>query len=202
MNIVSIPKLPESNLEKIIRNYKCVLDNAADDSAFLLFCLSVLEFNESLLSDTGVRILISYDIGMLLKELKPEKQDVLIKVALYFTICFVVTELFAGLCEFTNRKSADEAIDEFLSAALQQRALRVLKDYNTIINSIQKQFNEESCLKFGELRHTLFEHKIFASSTYKLPDLIPSCETEAEEKAIRDAMHYGREAKSRKTYDC
>lgn len=200
MNIVSIPKLPESNLEKIIRNYKCVLDNAADDSAFLLFCLSVLEFNESLLSDSGIRMLTSYDIGMLLKELQPEKQDVLIKVSLYFTICFVVTQLFAGLCEFTNRKSADERVDEFLSATLQQRALRVLKDYKTIIESIQKQFNEESCLKYGEMRHVLFNAKIFASSTYKLPDLIP-CESEAEGKAIRDALHYGREAKSRKTYD-
>ena len=200
MNIVSIPKLPESNLEKIVRNYKCVLDNAADDSAFLLFCLSVLEFNESLLSDTGIRILTSYDIGMLLKELKPEKQDVLIKVSLYFTICFVVTQLFAGLCEFTNRKSADERVDEFLSATLQQRALRVLKDYKTIIESIQKQFNEESCLKFGELRHALFKQKIFASSTYQLPALIPG--TEEEQRGIRDQLHHGREVYSRKpTYD-
>jgi hypothetical protein len=201
MNIVSIPKLPETNLEKIVRNYKLVLDNAADDSAFLLFCLSVLEFNESLLSDTGIRMLTSYDIGMLLKELKPEKQDVLIKVSLYFTICFVVTQLFVGLCEHVNRVTVDEAIDEFLSKTLQQRALKVLRDYNTIIQSIQKQFTEESCLKYGELRHALFEQKIFASTTYKLPDLIPPCESEAEEKAIRDQLFYGREAKSKKTYD-
>jgi hypothetical protein len=160
----------------------------------------VLEFNESLLSDTGIKMLTTYDIGMLLKELKPEKQDVLIKVSLYFTICFVVTELYCGLCEHVNRITVDEKIDEFLSASMQQRGLKVLRDYKTIIESIQKQFSEESCLKFGELRHALFEQKIFASSTYKLPDLIP-CESEAEEKSIRDQLHYGREAKSRKTYD-
>jgi hypothetical protein len=113
----------------------------------------------------------------------------------------VVTQLFAGLCEHVNRITVDDKIDEFLSKTLQQRALKVLRDYKTIIESVQKQFTEQSCLKFGEMRHLLFEQKIFASNTYKLPDLIPSCDSEAEEKAIRDAIHYGREAKSRKTYD-
>jgi hypothetical protein len=200
MNIIAVPKLPESNLEKIVRNHAAVLDNIADDSAFLLFCLSVMEFTDPLLSNIGIQMITTYDIGMMLKQVKPDNQEILIKVSLYFTICFVVTELYCGLCEHVNRIAVDEKIDEFLSSALQQRGLKVLRDYKTIIESVQKQFTEESCLKFGEMRHLLFEQKIFASKTYHLPPLIPG--SEEEQKGIRDQLHFGREAKSRKTYDC
>lgn len=186
-------------IQQIIANYEQVLALPDDDHSFLVFALSVLQVNEELITADGYRIL-TFPIKEMVKELYLKEQKTLVKLSLYFTLVYNVLVLFAGMIQNEIEHPFEGAdgtsgVNVFLSVDNQRRAMFFASNCKMIIICCQKWFNEDSALKFGELRHILFIKKVFASSTYRLPDLDPSCPDDEDYELIQHAMASAKEVK-------
>ena len=188
-----------NKIQQIIANYDRVLQLPDDDHSFLVFAMSVLQVNEEIIATDGYRVL-AFPVQDMINQLHLKEQKTLVRLSLYFTLVYNVLVLFAGMCQnelLNPYEGADgtSRVNMFLSEQNRDRAMFFAGNCKSIIDACQKWFNEDSALKFGELRHILFVKKVFASSTYKLPDLDPSCEDDEDYDMIRKAMKTGREIK-------
>jgi len=184
-------------IQTIISNYEQVLALPDDDNRFFVFAMSVLQVNNEIITADGYKIL-TFPIKDMVSQLYLKEQKTLVKLSLYFTLVYNVLVLFAGMCENELQHPYEGAdgtsgVNVFLSVENRNRAMFFAGNCKCIIDACQRWFNEDSALKFGELRHIMFIKKVFASSTYKLPDLDPSCEDDEDYNMIRSAMANGKE---------
>jgi hypothetical protein len=170
-----------------------------DDNSFFVFAMSVLQVNEEIITADGYKIL-TFPIKDMVSQLYLKEQKTLVKLSLYFTLVYNVLVLFAGMIQNEiehpfEGSDGTSGVNVFLSLENQKRAMFFAGNCKMIIDCCQRWFNEDSALKFGELRHIIFIKKVFASSTYKLPDLDPSCPDDEDYEVIQHAMATGREIK-------
>ena len=175
-------------IQQIIANYEQVLALPEDDHSFLVFAMSVLQIEKDIITEHGYKIL-AFPIKEMISELHLKEQKNLVRLSLYFTLVFNVLVLFAGMIQNEIEHPFDTSgVNVFLSLENQKRAMFFASNCKSIIDACQRWLDEDSALKFGELRHCIFVEKVFASSTYKLPDIDPGRESEEDYEMVQKSM--------------